>query len=85
MSRDRANIKVGREFYEKHNERRKELGLTWEKYIAGESPEIEDTIRRVTREELEDDRPHELDTLDEDDIRQIIRNELEVLRRELRH
>lgn len=55
MSRDRANIKVGRDFYEKHNERRQELGLTWEEYIEGESPEIEDTIRCVIREELKDE------------------------------
>jgi hypothetical protein len=52
MTRNRANIKVSREFYEEHNERRQELGLTWEEYIGGESPEIEDTIRRVIREEL---------------------------------
>lgn len=54
MSRDRANIKVGREFYEEHNERRQELGLTWQEYIEGESPEIEETIRRVVREELKE-------------------------------
>lgn len=54
MTRDRANIKVGRTFYEKHNERRQELGLTWEEYIEGKSPKIEDTIRRVIREELKD-------------------------------
>lgn len=54
MSRDRANIKVGRGFYEKHNDRRQELGLTWEDYIEGESPEIEETIRRVIREELKE-------------------------------
>jgi len=54
MERSRANIKVSREFYKEHNERRQELGLTWEEYIGGESPEIEDTIRRVIREELEE-------------------------------
>ena len=36
---DRANIKVGREFYENHNERRKDLGLTWEEYIESQAPE----------------------------------------------
>jgi hypothetical protein len=35
MARDRANIKVSREFYEEHNERRQELGLTWEEYTLG--------------------------------------------------
>jgi len=35
---DRANIKVGREFYENHNERRKELGLSWEGYIDSQAP-----------------------------------------------
>jgi len=37
---DRANIKVSREFYENHNERRKELGLSWEGYIDSQSPNI---------------------------------------------
>lgn len=38
---DRANIKVSREFYEEHNERRQDLGLTWEDYIAGNAPELD--------------------------------------------
>ena len=35
---NRANIKVGRKFYEKHNQRRKELGLSWEGYIDSQAP-----------------------------------------------
>ena len=38
----RANIKVSREFYENHNERRKELGLTWEGYIESQAPDMPD-------------------------------------------
>lgn len=48
----RGTIKLPEEKYEKHNERRQKLGLTWAEYIDGESPELEDTIRRVVREEL---------------------------------
>lgn len=50
----RKNIKLPEEKYEKHNERRQELGLTWAEYIDGQSPDLEDTIRRVIREELDD-------------------------------
>lgn len=40
----RANIKVGREFYERHNDRRQELGLTWEEYIDGQAPEFDVSV-----------------------------------------
>lgn len=62
---DRANIKVSREFYEKHNERREEMGRTWEEYIDGQAPELDvgldegemreivrDEVRAILREEL---------------------------------
>lgn len=51
---DRKNIKLPVEDYERHNERRKELGLTWAEYIDGQSPELEGMLRRVIREELGD-------------------------------
>jgi hypothetical protein len=50
---DRANIKLPRETYERHNERRQELGMTWAEYLDSDSPELEETIRRVVREELQ--------------------------------
>lgn len=50
---DRANIKVSREFYEEHNRKRTNLGLTWEEYIDGQSPDIESRIREILREELD--------------------------------
>jgi len=52
VSDNRANIKVSRDFYNEHNPKREELGLTWEEYIEGQSPELESTIRRVLQEEL---------------------------------
>lgn len=51
----RKNIKLPAEDYERHNERRKELGLSWAEYIDGQSPNMEDMIRRVIREELDKD------------------------------
>lgn len=49
----RKTIKLPEAEYEKHNERRKEMGLTWSEYIDGQAPELEDTLRRVIREELQ--------------------------------
>lgn len=43
------------EDYERHNDRRQEMGLTWAEYIDGQAPEIENTLRRVIREELDND------------------------------
>lgn len=48
----RGTIKLPEEPYKQHNERRKEMGLTWAEYIDGQAPELEETIRRVVREEL---------------------------------
>lgn len=36
-----GTIKLPREEYERHNERRQDLGLTWAEYINGEAPEDE--------------------------------------------
>lgn len=49
----RKTIKLPEEEYERHNERRQELGLTWAEYIDGQSPELEETLREVIREELD--------------------------------
>lgn len=49
----RGTIKLPEDEYERHNARRKEMGLTWGEYIDGQAPDMEDTIRRVVREELE--------------------------------
>lgn len=51
----RKTIKLPEEAYERHNECRQEMGLTWAEYIDGEAPELEDTLRRVIRGELKDD------------------------------
>lgn len=50
---DRANIKLPRETYERHNERRQELGMTWAEYLDADTAELEATVRRVVREELQ--------------------------------
>lgn len=49
----RGTIKLPEEAYERHNEKRKQMGLTWAEYIEGQAPDLEETIRRVVREELE--------------------------------
>jgi len=33
-----GTIKIPKDEYEKHNERRQDLGLTWAEYIDGEAP-----------------------------------------------
>lgn len=47
-----GTIRIPKPEYDRHNERRKEMGLTWAEYIDGEAPEIEDTVRKAVREEL---------------------------------
>lgn len=50
----RKNIKLPADEYEKHNERRKQLGLTWVEYINGQAPPtLKTMIRDALREELE--------------------------------
>lgn len=34
-----GTIKLPREAYERHNDRRQEMGLTWQEYVDGEAPE----------------------------------------------
>lgn len=35
---DYGTIKLPRKEYEQHNDRRKEMGLTWSEYVNGEAP-----------------------------------------------
>jgi hypothetical protein len=37
---DYGTIRIPREEYERHNERRQEMGLTWAAYIDGEAPAL---------------------------------------------
>ncbi len=39
---DRSNIKLPEDDYERHNERRKSMGLTWAEYIDGQAPDVEE-------------------------------------------
>lgn len=50
----RKTIKLPEEDYKRHNQKRKEMGLSWADYIDGQSPDLEDTIRRVLRDELDE-------------------------------
>jgi len=49
----RYTIKIPEEDGERHNERRKKLGLSWVEYIDGQSPDLEAMMRRVIRDELD--------------------------------
>jgi len=61
---DRANIKVDREAFERHNDRRQEMGLSWGAYLDGQAPDyptpeipaadIQAAVREAVREELEE-------------------------------
>jgi len=44
---DYGTIKIPEATYERHNERRQELGLTWEAYIDDEAPELDRMAREV--------------------------------------
>lgn len=37
---DYGTIKIPRDEYEQHNERRQDLGLSWAEYIDGQAPEL---------------------------------------------
>jgi len=39
---DYGTIKIPQSAYEHHNERRQDLGLTWEQYINGQEPDPPD-------------------------------------------
>jgi len=41
---DYGTIKIPRPAYDHHNERRKELGLTWEQYLNQERVEVSDPV-----------------------------------------
>jgi hypothetical protein len=50
---DYGTIKLPREDYERHNERRKDLGVTWAEYINGEAPDATRSAAPVTLEATE--------------------------------
>ena len=54
----RKTLKLPEDDYERHNERRQEMGLTWAEYIDSQEPEIETGLseaetREVVRDELQ--------------------------------
>lgn len=52
----RGTIKLPEEDYNKHNQRRKKMGLSWAEYIDGQTPhprDLEEMMRRIVRQELD--------------------------------
>lgn len=59
---ERTSIVLPREVVERHNDRRKDLDLTWEEYLDGQAPDAdvltaddvlsEEDIRHIVREEV---------------------------------
>jgi len=41
---DRSNIKLPEDEFERHNERRKELGQTWSQYLDGQAPDHQERM-----------------------------------------
>jgi hypothetical protein len=50
----RGTIKLPESEYEKHNERRKQMGLTWVEYIDDQAPKLADEIKTVVEDAIED-------------------------------
>jgi hypothetical protein len=61
---DRTSIVIPRDVFERHNERRQDMRMTWVEYLNEGAPDR--------------------DAVDEDDIRSIVRDELERFESELR-
>jgi CRP-like cAMP-binding protein len=96
-SDNRGTVKLPREQYDHHNERRDDMGLSWSDYINGEAPQIAETVRRIVREELDEldgreqtttEKPNEdrqdSGTTSEERIRSIISEELEPVQTKLK-
>ena len=57
-----GTIKIPRDKYERHNERRKDFGVTWAEYVDGQAPtapavdygEVESRCKAAVRSVLED-------------------------------
>lgn len=52
----RKTLKLPEDEYDRHNERRKELGLSWAEYINGQAPEYTvdyDRIQQIVHNEVE--------------------------------
>lgn len=63
----RGTIKLPEDKWEYHNQRRKEMGLSWEEYVDGQAPELDvgidaDDVRTIVRDELERALPDHLQT-----------------------
>lgn len=63
---DYGTIKIPREEYERHNERRQDMGLTWAEYIDGEAADFEFDV----------DLPADFEQMTPDEYREIVREEV---------
>lgn len=50
----RGTIKLQEDDYERHNERRKDLGLSWAEYIDGQAPDLTDEIKPAVKEAVQE-------------------------------
>ena len=53
LQMDRSTIKLPEPAYEHHNERRKELGLTWEEYMDNRTNEYHDRMLEATERQAD--------------------------------
>lgn len=52
---DYGTIKIPREEYERHNERREEMGVTWAAYIDGEAPPVPEVDEHAIAQRVADE------------------------------
>jgi hypothetical protein len=70
----RKTLKLPEEEYDRHNEQRKEMGLSWAEYIDGQAPDMEETIRGVIRDEMDHGECDVIECDDDAEVQAIIRN-----------
>lgn len=55
---DRKTVKLPEDDFERHRERKEQLGLSWPEYIDGQTPEVkplsEEDVRAIVRSEIRD-------------------------------
>jgi len=50
----RGTIKLPEAKYEEHNERRKDLGLSWAEYVDGQAPDLSEQIKPAVKEAVQE-------------------------------
>jgi len=70
----RKTLKLPEEKYDRHNEQRKEMGLSWPEYIDGQAPDLEETLREVIRDEMSRAECGVIDCDEDAEFQSVIRN-----------